>query len=90
MRLGRSTLYGWLDGIARLFAPLLAAMLSDARAAPYICIDATGVLVQRPSNARAGISGCSWCLGGMSSSPSARLMTARRSISCSAAMRATS
>ncbi|HUO66748.1 MAG TPA: IS66 family transposase [Gammaproteobacteria bacterium] len=46
MRLGRSTLYGWLDGLRELFAPLLTAMIADARRAPYLCVDATGVLVQ--------------------------------------------
>jgi transposase len=54
MRLGRSTLYGWLDALRELFAPLLAAMLSDARAAPYVCIDATGVLVQAPEQCSRG------------------------------------
>lgn len=54
MRLGRSTLYGWLDSLRELFAPLLAAMLSDARAAPYVCIDATGVLVQAPKECTRG------------------------------------
>jgi transposase len=48
MRLGRSTLYGWLDALRLLFAPLIEAMRADARAAPYLCIDATGVLVQAP------------------------------------------
>jgi hypothetical protein len=46
MRLGRSTLYGWLDALRELFAPLIFAMLNDARSAPYLCADATGVLVQ--------------------------------------------
>lgn len=46
MRLGRSTLYGWLDALRELFSPLLHAMRSDARHAPYVCVDATGVAVQ--------------------------------------------
>ena len=54
MRLGRSTLYGWLDAVRPLFAPLLAAMLTDARGLPYVCIDATGVLVQAPEQCSRG------------------------------------
>ncbi len=45
MRFGRSTLYGWMDELRMLFAPLVAAMLDDAKTAPYVCTDATGVLV---------------------------------------------
>jgi transposase len=54
MRLGRSTLYGWLDKLRELFDPLVKAMLSDARAAPYLCTDATGVLVQAPERCTRG------------------------------------
>lgn len=54
MRLGRSTLYGWLDGLRGLFAPLYEAMLADARTAPYVCTDATGVLVQAPRKCKRG------------------------------------
>jgi transposase len=54
MRLGRSTLYGWLDALRGLFAPLIAAILGDARTAPYLCIDATGVLVQAPQKCSRG------------------------------------
>jgi len=54
MRLGRSTLYGWLDALRELFSPLIAAMLVDARAAPYLCVDATGVLVQAPEKCSRG------------------------------------
>ena len=54
MRLGRSTLYGWLDALRGLFAPLLEAMLMDARTAPYVCTDATGVLVQAPRKCSRG------------------------------------
>ena len=52
MRLGRSTLYGWLDALRALFAPLIKAMTRDARAAPYLCTDATGVLVQAPKQCK--------------------------------------
>ncbi len=54
MRLGRSTLYGWLDQLRPLFAPLLEAMLADAKKAPYVCVDATGVLVQAPEKCARG------------------------------------
>jgi len=54
MRLGRSTLYGWLDALRELFAVLVEAMLRDARAAPYLCTDATGVLVQAPDKCSRG------------------------------------
>ena len=54
MRLGRSTLYGWLDALRGLFAPLIKAMLADAKSAPYLCIDATGVLVQAPEKCSRG------------------------------------
>jgi transposase len=54
MRLGRSTLYGWLDALRELLAPLVKAMLRDARTAPYLCTDATGVLVQAPEQCKRG------------------------------------
>jgi transposase len=54
MRLGRSTLYGWLDALRELFGPLVKAMLIDARNAPYLCTDATGVLVQAPEKCSRG------------------------------------
>ncbi len=54
MRLGRSTLYGWLDAVRPLCVPLIQAMMIDARAAPYLCIDATGVLVQAPEKCSRG------------------------------------
>jgi transposase len=54
MRLGRSTLYGWLDALRQLFSPLVKAMLKDACTAPYLCTDATGVLVQAPERCTRG------------------------------------
>jgi hypothetical protein len=54
MRLGRSTLYGWLDALREQLAPLVKAMLHDARAAPYLCTDATGVLMQAPEQCKRG------------------------------------
>ena len=54
MRLGRSTLYGWLDALREQLAPLVKAMLRDARTAPYLCTDATGVMVQAPEKCKRG------------------------------------
>jgi transposase len=54
VRLGRSTLYGWLDNLRALFAPLVQSMWTDARGAPYLCTDATGVLVQAPQQCSRG------------------------------------
>lgn len=43
----RSTLCGWHEAVAALVAPLVVSMWSDAIfSSPYLCIDATGVLVQ--------------------------------------------
>lgn len=45
--LARSTICGWHEAVAGLTAPLVEAMFDDARrTAPYLCTDATGVLVQ--------------------------------------------
>ena len=54
MRLSRSTLYGWMDALRELFTPLVDAMRADARASPYVCTDATGVLVQAPEQCSRG------------------------------------
>lgn len=54
MRIGRSTLCGWMDTLHELLSPLIAAMLDDARAAPYVCADATGVLVLAPEKCSRG------------------------------------
>lgn len=42
----RSTLCGWHQQLRFLCAPLIAAMWCDAMASPYLCTDATGVLVR--------------------------------------------
>ena len=43
----RSTICGWHEAVALLTAPVVVAMWNDARAnSPYLCTDATGVLVQ--------------------------------------------
>lgn len=51
--LARSTICGWHQEVALLVAPLVLAMWRDALAAPYLCIDATGVLVQALEKCRA-------------------------------------
>lgn len=50
--LARSTICGWHQQLAVLAAPLLLAMWQDALDSPYLCIDATGVLVQAPEKCR--------------------------------------
>lgn len=54
MRIGRSTLYGWMEALHVLFSPLTRAMLLDAKTAPYLCADATGVLVLAPEKCSRG------------------------------------
>lgn len=44
--LARSTICGWHAALAELVNPLIAVMWKDALSAPYLCTDATGVLVQ--------------------------------------------
>lgn len=44
--LARSTICDWHMALANLLRPLIAAMWKDAFQAPYLCVDATGVLVQ--------------------------------------------
>jgi transposase len=52
--LARSTICGWHQSLGWLARPLLAAMHEDALRAPYLCVDATGVLVQAPKQCKAG------------------------------------
>jgi transposase len=54
VELARSTMCGWHEALAHLARPLLEAMWRDARTAPYLCIDATGVLVQAKEKCRNG------------------------------------
>lgn len=44
--LARQTICDWHLQLADLCAPLVDAMMVDAFTAPYVCVDATGVLVQ--------------------------------------------
>lgn len=54
LELARSTLCGWHEALAELVRPVVEAMWVDARLQPYLCIDATGVLVQAPEKCRHG------------------------------------
>ena len=46
LELARSTVCGWHLDLSHLVRPLIEAMWQDAFKAPYLCVDATGVLVQ--------------------------------------------
>lgn len=52
--LARSTVCGWHAQLAALVKPLIEAMWTDAFTAPYLCTDATGVLVQHNDRCRRG------------------------------------
>ena len=53
--LARSTMCGWHAAVAALASPLVEAMFRDAHEnSPYLCTDATGVLVQEPEKCRLG------------------------------------
>lgn len=52
--LARSTICGWHDQLTPLVQPLVAAMRQDAFEQPYLCTDATGVLVQAKEKCRNG------------------------------------
>ena len=54
IELARSTMCGWHGELAALCKPLLAAMHEDALKQPYLCTDATGVLVQDKERCRVG------------------------------------
>lgn len=54
IELARSTMCGWHAALAELVAPLISAMRDDALKQPYLCIDATGVLVQQKERCRTG------------------------------------
>ena len=55
IELSKSTMCGWHDALDALCRPLVDAMRSDALAmAPYLCIDATGVLVRDQDKCRRG------------------------------------
>jgi hypothetical protein len=50
----RSTICGWHEQLAALARPLIEALWKDALAQPYLCTDATGVLVQAKHRCRHG------------------------------------
>ena len=54
LTLPRSTVCGWHADLAELVAPLIEAMWQDALASPYLCTDATGVLVQDREKCHSG------------------------------------
>jgi len=54
LEMARSTMCGWHEVLAVLVRPLIDAMWRDARSAPYLCTDATGVLVQAKEKCRLG------------------------------------
>jgi transposase len=54
LELARSTICGWHMELGTLVRPLVEAMFKDALASPYLCTDATGVLVQAKEKCRTG------------------------------------
>jgi transposase len=52
LALSRSTVCDWHLQLADLVKPLIEAMWKDAFSAPYLCVDATGVLVQAEQKCR--------------------------------------
>ena len=52
--LARQTICDWHIDLSRLVKPLIAAMWADALDSPYLCTDATGVLVQHAEKCRNG------------------------------------
>ncbi len=55
LTMARSTLCSWHDQLADLVRPLVEAMWQDAlSSSPYLCTDATGVLVQAKERCRKG------------------------------------
>ncbi len=54
LELARSTVCNWHWDLAHLVQPLILAMWVDALKSPYLCTDATGVLVQHEKKCRRG------------------------------------
>lgn len=52
--IARSTICGWHLELCDLVEPLVAAMRQEAFEQPYLCVDATGVLVQAKHKCRTG------------------------------------
>jgi transposase len=54
LELAKSTLSTWHDQLRELAEPIVDAMFTDAKSAPYLCVDATSVLVQAPERCKHG------------------------------------
>lgn len=54
LHVAKSTLCEWHETLADLAHPLGEAMFKDAYGCPYLCVDATGVLVQAPERCKNG------------------------------------
>lgn len=54
LELARSTVCTWHTQLTELIAPLVLSMWKDALGSPYLCTDATGVLVQAKEKCRVG------------------------------------
>ncbi len=54
LELAKSTMCTWHDQLRELAEPLVDAMFTDAKSSPYLCVDATGVLVQAPERCKNG------------------------------------
>lgn len=54
IELNRSTVCTWHAELAELAGPVVEAMHADALKQPYVCTDATGVLVQYPKRCKRG------------------------------------
>ena len=54
LQVAKSTLCGWHEKVADLVRPVVEAMRADALAQPYLCVDATGVLVLAKERCRTG------------------------------------
>ncbi len=54
LEISKSTMCDWHQQLSLLAEPLVEAMFCDAKSSPYLCVDATGVLVQAPERCRTG------------------------------------
>lgn len=54
LELAKSTICTWHDQLRVLAEPVVEAMFIDSFASPYLCTDATGVLVQAPERCKNG------------------------------------
>jgi transposase len=54
LRIAKSTMCGWHEQLAELCIALVLAMRKDALRQPYLCTDATGVLVLHPERCKRG------------------------------------